>query len=65
MTWRIPEIRKRFTEEQIVKILQEHTEGKTVGEVCRNNRISENERLSSHPHSGCQMVYMKLRQSIR
>jgi len=29
-------MRKRFTEEQIVKILQEHAEGKTVGEVCRN-----------------------------
>ncbi len=38
-------MRKRFTEEQIVKILQEHAEGKTVGEVCRNNGISENERL--------------------
>ena len=35
-------MRKRFTEEQIVKILQEHAEGKTVGEVCRNNGISEN-----------------------
>ena len=27
-------MRKRFTEEQIVKILQEHAEGKTVGGKC-------------------------------
>ena len=41
----IPEMRKGFTEEQTMKILQEHAEGKTVGGVCRRNGISKNERL--------------------
>ena len=35
-------MKKRFSEEQIVKILQEHKEGKTISEVCRNYGIAEN-----------------------
>ena len=35
-------MKKRFSEEQIVKILQEHKEGKTITEVCRNYGIAEN-----------------------
>jgi len=34
--------KKRFTEEQIVRILREVEQGKTVGEVCRAQGISEN-----------------------
>jgi len=34
--------KKRFTEEQIVGILREAEQGKTVGEVCRGRGISEN-----------------------
>ena len=47
-------MKKRFSEEQIVKILQEHKEGKTISEVCRkraahrlsDNRILRNECLN-------------------
>lgn len=36
-------MKKRFTEEQIVAVLQEQQNtGKTVAEVCRKNGISEN-----------------------
>lgn len=35
-------MKKRFSEEQIVKILQEHKEGKTISEVCRSYGIAEN-----------------------
>jgi len=34
-------MKKRFTEEQIVKMLQEHKEGKTVPEISRENGICE------------------------
>lgn len=34
--------RKRFTEEQIIRILQEAQKGeKTIGEVCRRHGVSE------------------------
>lgn len=35
-------MKKRFTEEQIVKILQDHANGKNVKEVARDNGVSEN-----------------------
>lgn len=35
-------MKKRFTEEQIVNVLQQHTEGKSVAEICREFEISEN-----------------------
>lgn len=34
-------MKKRFTEEQIVKMIQEHKEGKTVPEVSREYGIAE------------------------
>ena len=33
---------KRYTEEQIIKILQEIETGKTVNETCRKYNVSEN-----------------------
>jgi len=35
-------MRKRFTEEQIVRILQQQELGKTVSTICREAGISEN-----------------------
>jgi putative transposase len=35
-------MKKRFTEEQIVKILQEQQTGKLIKEICRERGISEN-----------------------
>ncbi len=35
-------MKKRFTEEQIVKILGEHQEGKRVKDIARDHGISEN-----------------------
>ena len=34
-------MKKRFTEEQIVKMIQEHKEGKTVPEISREYGIAE------------------------
>lgn len=34
-------MKKRFTEEQIVKLLQEHRQGKSVVEISRENGVSE------------------------
>lgn len=34
-------MKKRFTEEQIVKMIQEHKEGKTVPEISREYEIEE------------------------
>ena len=36
------EMKKRFTEEKIVKILSEHKTGKKVKDIARDHRISEN-----------------------
>lgn len=30
-------MKKRFSEEQIIKILQEHKEGKSISEICREH----------------------------
>lgn len=35
-------MKKRFTEEQIVKMLQSHREGRSISEVCREAGIAEN-----------------------
>lgn len=34
-------MKKRFTEEQIIRILKEHTGGKSAVTVCREHNISE------------------------
>lgn len=34
-------MKKRFTEEQIVKMIQEHKEGKSVSEISRENGVAE------------------------
>ena len=33
--------KNRFTEEQIIKVLKEHTAGLSAGELCRKHDISD------------------------
>jgi putative transposase len=35
-------MRKRFTEEQIIRILKEYDGGKSAASICRENNIAEN-----------------------
>jgi len=35
-------MKKRFTEEQIIRILKEYTGGKSASSICRENNISGN-----------------------
>jgi hypothetical protein len=45
--------RSRFTEEQIIKVLREHTAGLSAGEVCRKYSISDAACATSVSTSTC------------